>query len=243
MKPLTPILLLLGLLMLPVRAVDDTDTDGDGLTDAEEAIYGTDPNNIDTDGDGLTDGQEIELGTNPLVADTDGDGLDDALEIGWTDPNNIDTDGDGLTDGSEVMDDLSDPLSADSDTDGLTDPGEISLGTGLLVADSDGDALSDGTEVSLGLDPRSTSSNGDGVSDLQAAVNLSHPEIKLQPAGSPHQLQFTALPYISYDVFFSTDLETWDILTQISPSPQSTVQTVDEPVAGRPRGFFNLKPH
>ena len=243
MKPFNSLVLMLGLLIMPVRADDHTDSDGDGLTDAEEAILGTDPNNIDTDGDGLPDGLEVELGTNPLVADTDGDGLDDALEIGWTDPNNIDTDGDGLTDGSEVMEYNSDPLSADSDGDGLADAAEISLGTGLLVADSDGDGLRDGTEVSLGLDPMSAASHGDGVGDLQAAVNLSHPAIKLQTAGFPHQLQFTALPYVSYDVFFSADLETWDILAQISPGTQSTLQTVDEPVAGRSRGFFTLKPH
>ena len=43
------------------------DTDGDGLTNQEEAdVYGTDPLSPDTDGSGLTDLQEIELGTNPL---------------------------------------------------------------------------------------------------------------------------------------------------------------------------------
>jgi len=33
-----------------------TDSDGDGLTDAEERDLGTDPNNADTDGDGVNDG-------------------------------------------------------------------------------------------------------------------------------------------------------------------------------------------
>jgi alpha-tubulin suppressor-like RCC1 family protein len=36
---------------------------------------------IDTDGDGLTDVQEATLGTNPLLADTDGDGANDKLEV------------------------------------------------------------------------------------------------------------------------------------------------------------------
>ncbi len=36
-----------------------TDTDGDGLTDLQEAYFGTDPNNPDTDGDGSTDGDEV----------------------------------------------------------------------------------------------------------------------------------------------------------------------------------------
>jgi hypothetical protein len=37
------------------------DTDGDGLTDCEEAVLGTDPLKPDTDGDGCTDGQEVGL--------------------------------------------------------------------------------------------------------------------------------------------------------------------------------------
>lgn len=36
------------------------DSDGDGLTDSEEAALGTDPNNPDTDKDGVPDGQEDE---------------------------------------------------------------------------------------------------------------------------------------------------------------------------------------
>lgn len=59
---------------------------------------------VDTDGDGLTDEEEAALGTDPNIADTDGDGLSDAEEVRvWqTDPLNEDTDQDGFTDGSEV---------------------------------------------------------------------------------------------------------------------------------------------
>ncbi|RIV38137.1 DUF11 domain-containing protein, partial [Flagellimonas lutimaris] len=35
------------------------DSDGDGLSDGEEATLGTNPDNPDTDGDGLTDGEEV----------------------------------------------------------------------------------------------------------------------------------------------------------------------------------------
>lgn len=60
----------------------DDDIDGDGLSNAQEAILGTNPQNPDTDGDGLTDGAEVNTyGTNPLLADTDGDGLTDGAEI------------------------------------------------------------------------------------------------------------------------------------------------------------------
>jgi hypothetical protein len=41
------------------------DSDNDGLSDADEAFYGTDPFNPDTDGDGFTDGDEVKNGYNP----------------------------------------------------------------------------------------------------------------------------------------------------------------------------------
>jgi hypothetical protein len=46
--------------------LDNTDTDGDGLLDWQEALWGTDPNNPDTDGDGTRDGQEVAEGRDPL---------------------------------------------------------------------------------------------------------------------------------------------------------------------------------
>jgi uncharacterized repeat protein (TIGR01451 family) len=69
------------------------DTDGDGLSDLDEARIGTDPTVPDTDGDGLNDKQEIEgvqgfAPTLPLVADTDGGGVPDGIEVtNGTDPN------------------------------------------------------------------------------------------------------------------------------------------------------------
>jgi thrombospondin type 3 repeat protein len=55
--------------------------DGDTLTDADEAIYGTDPHLTDSDGDGLSDDYELfESGTNPLDPDTDGDGKNDDVD-------------------------------------------------------------------------------------------------------------------------------------------------------------------
>lgn len=58
------------------------DSDQDGLTDAEEATLGTNPNNPDTDGDGLTDREEVKVYlTDPLKADTDGDGFKDGDEV------------------------------------------------------------------------------------------------------------------------------------------------------------------
>jgi hypothetical protein len=83
-----------------------SDTDGDGLTDADELLRGTNPMNPDTDGDGLNDGAEVALAggascPSPLVADSDDDGLTDGAEVNFvgTSPCNGDTDGDGILDG------------------------------------------------------------------------------------------------------------------------------------------------
>jgi len=80
--------------------IAQSDSDNDGLTNAEEIALGTDPNNPDTDGDGLKDGDEVKkYGTNPKNKDTDGDTLPDGQEVlGCTSPNNPDTDGDGIND-------------------------------------------------------------------------------------------------------------------------------------------------
>lgn len=67
------------------------DSDGDGLSDAQEEAVGTDPLNSDTDGDGLTDYQELDW-------DGDPSGYDAGLD---TDPLNSDSDSDGIIDGTE----------------------------------------------------------------------------------------------------------------------------------------------
>ncbi len=44
------------------------DRDGDGLSNADEAIWGTDNNKSDTDGDGFLDGEEVKANHNPTIA-------------------------------------------------------------------------------------------------------------------------------------------------------------------------------
>lgn len=69
------------------------DGDGDGVTDCDEAVAGTDPELPDTDGDGMPDGFEIEFALDPLsgadaALDNDNDFLSNLEEfLGGTDPN------------------------------------------------------------------------------------------------------------------------------------------------------------
>lgn len=51
------------------RALPTVDTDTDGLTDAEEMLFGTSSASPDTDGDSYLDLEEIENGYSPLAAD------------------------------------------------------------------------------------------------------------------------------------------------------------------------------
>ncbi len=153
-----------------LNSSDDDDDDNDGLTNAEERRYGTDPNNPDTDGDGLTDGEEVKrYHTNPLNPDTDGDGLPDGEEVQQyhTDPTKFDTDGDGLSDGDEVFKYHTNPLNVDTDGDGLSDGEEaLKYHTDPLKVDTDGDGLSDWEEVKIyHTDPLIPDTDGDGLTD------------------------------------------------------------------------------
>lgn len=55
----------------PRTTISETDSDGDGLKDWEEALWNTDPSNPDTDGDGTTDGKEVAESRNPTVGGPD----------------------------------------------------------------------------------------------------------------------------------------------------------------------------
>ena len=125
----------------PVVSSESGDIDGDGLSDVDEAAYGSDPLNRDYDADGLLDGEEVY--------------------VHGTDPLNNDSDGDGLLDGEEVNQFGTSSVSSDADGDGLVDDDELFVyGTAPEVFDTDGDGVGDGDEVfTFGtnpLDPAST---------------------------------------------------------------------------------------
>lgn len=74
--------------VIALAGSDPDDLDGDGLPDAWEAQYGLSnltfaDASIDTDGDGLTNYEEFLLGTDPTNEDADGDGMPDGWEISF----------------------------------------------------------------------------------------------------------------------------------------------------------------
>jgi len=72
----------------PADALNDSDMDGDGLTDGREVKkWGTDPLKKDSDNDGLLDGVEVPGPTDPNDADSDGDGVNDSKDQKPMDPN------------------------------------------------------------------------------------------------------------------------------------------------------------
>ena len=153
---------------------DNPDTDGDGLLDGFEVIFGFDPLGTDEsagdpDGDGLNNLAEQEAGTSPWLEDTDGDGLLDPDETD-TDPALSDTDGDGLNDYEELITYFTDPNDLDTDGDGLLDGFEVfylldPLGTDEGLEDPDGDGLNNLAEQANGTDPFNEDSDGDTLLD------------------------------------------------------------------------------
>lgn len=135
----------------------ESDIDNDDLPDFMEMILGTAVNNSDSDGDGLPDGLEVLiLGTDPLKADSDENGVNDGAEDAdndgltnlqeytlGTDPTSSDSDEDGLSDGDEVNTYHTNPLKVDTDDDGLSDYDEVQLGLNPLSEDTNGDGILD----------------------------------------------------------------------------------------------------
>ena len=153
--------------------------DNDGLTNADEYLAGTDPNDSDSDNDSLTDGEELNVyATDPNDPHSDADTLTDGQEVlglnvpdqsggstfvqPGTDPKNADTDSDGLDDDVEV---LGFPMTVDIDDGSGGTTTETRYVYPLPTeSDTDKDGENDGVEVNTyGTDP--TDPESDGVLD------------------------------------------------------------------------------
>jgi len=170
--------------VIPDEKVEDpNDWDNDGLTNEEEFLYNTDPNNNDSDLDGILDGAEVYVyQTVPTASDTDGDFICDSLEIFkyFTNPNKKDTDSDKLNDGMEIFVYKSNPFIKDSDFDHLDDFDELKIyKTDVNNPDSDLDGIKDGDEVAIYYtDPTNADTDGDGLFDLWEIENNKNPLVK-----------------------------------------------------------------
>ncbi len=160
--------------ILAIFIPDDptADTDGDGITNVNENLGGSDPLDpcdpnpnagpCDQDNDGLTNSEEATTGTIPTNPDTDADGINDGTEI---------------TNGSDPLnpcdpDDSSSDCQIDTDGDGLPDPQEATLCTDPTVFDTDGDGISDGVEVTSGTDPCDPCSPTNNTPDCTDGIHI-----------------------------------------------------------------------
>ncbi len=136
----------------------------------------------DSDGDGLPDDEETLYGTDPVIADTDGDGFSDFFEIKVSSPghelNPLDPT-DSNCDAAAV--------GVDSDKDGLMDCEELVKGTNRLVPDTDLDGIPDGIEFLTNTNPleaqQSTDTDFDGVVDwleVQRHTNVTSNDEKIR---------------------------------------------------------------
>ncbi|MBI4509328.1 MAG: VWA domain-containing protein [Deltaproteobacteria bacterium] len=153
----------------------------------------------DTDGDGLSDAEEIGLGTCVGLSascedptDTDGDGFSDFVEeklrLSGLDPL------------SSARPTKPCGTRGDSDGDGLLDCEEALLGTDPRLFDSDADRVPDAVEVKAGLDPTKASdamadADGDGMRNAEEVRGHLSPLLRNRASGEPGRYLYeTGLP-------------------------------------------------
>ncbi|MBK8014719.1 MAG: hypothetical protein IPK13_25645 [Deltaproteobacteria bacterium] len=154
------------------------DSDGDGLSDREEAQLGSIPTSGDSDGDGFSDLAEMRAQSTPITSGS----------VGLLDPDNplvggceatSDTDRDLLRDCEEAHLGLNSAL-PDSDGDGILDAVELRFGANPAVADTeedlDGDGVTNGFEILAGTNPRIVDRNRAAQDALTFSLVITRPD-------------------------------------------------------------------
>ena len=147
----------------PTKTEYQLDSDLDGMPDAYEAdLFFLDPffpndANDDFDFDGLSNLQEFLVGSNPDNFDTDGDGVEDGNDFLPTSSRyTFDSDGDGMPDeweSDQGTDPFFDDRWFDFDGDFLVNIAEFQQDTGVFSFDTDIDGVMDGQDH-FPTDPR-----------------------------------------------------------------------------------------
>lgn len=194
-------------------ASNGSDSDGDGLSDADEddwyscATLGSSTgycagvsNAKDSDGDGLSDGAEVnQLGTLPRNSDSDGDSIPDGLEVKgfryqgqqwYLDPLSNDSNQDGMLDSvdcgiwSQTSSSYNpNAICPDTDSDGQPD---------VFDRDNDNDGINDDVDLSPNL-------LSNTVFDDQNPLKLQIDNLKTnRPVFVDFQLRPTDLEHLSY---------------------------------------------
>ena len=153
----------------------DPDDDGDGFTDIDEGICGTNPKNIadqplDTDDDGFCDEGVDPDDDNDTILDANedinGNGVRDGDE---TDPRLADTDGDGSNDNEDNCPIIANSNQLNTDADRANDPNP------LVQGDELGDAC-DPNDDNDGLTDEEEDLNGNGFFDGAEITSLKDPD-------------------------------------------------------------------
>jgi alpha-tubulin suppressor-like RCC1 family protein len=179
----------------PIFMHFQTDSDGDGLPDWQESIFGLNPWNRYTTGAGILDHTYIYNQITPLTADKDGDALSNGEELAWnSNPLIANTDNDVLNDREDIVF-IKNPLvpdAFDTDGDGLSDDFELSYGTDPLKADTNSNGMNDKVELENGGDPREIGAAPPGATNPSSP----HPE----PPDDPPIPAPPAITPVDYDI-------------------------------------------
>ena len=186
-----------------------TDLDSDELTNLQEYQLGTLPNNSDSDGDGLTDGDEVNTHTtDPSLSDTDADDLDDNLEINTynTNPNLSDTESDGMPDGWEViysLNPLLDDSALDPDSDLRNNLTEYNEGTNPNIAELTDVEPNNDIENAQNIDQHFNLSYSANIGDDSVNTSETIPHVTIMGSGDDSYdfFEFTVLSAPALAIF------------------------------------------